>query len=119
MEYCPEEATLTNSAVAPGKLHSFVLHLDTGKCEGEGEVDQASVEFPTTHPYRHGHTNTRYSYLMASDRGSNVPYRDVIKVCSGGALIIRMSSLRTTQLAGHLQLPCLCTLNPSKVRTPH
>lgn len=94
MEYCPEEATLTNSAVAPGKMHSFVLHLDTRKCEGEGEVDQASVEFPTIHPYRHGHTDTRYSYLMASDRGSNVPYRDVIKVCSGGTRIIRMPSLR-------------------------
>lgn len=91
MEYCPGEATLSNAAVAPGKMQSFILHLDTGRCESEGEVDPASVEFPTTHPYRQGHSNTRYSYLMASDRECNVPYRDVIKVCSGDAPVIRLS----------------------------
>ena len=81
MTYCADEACLTNASVAPGKVHSFTLHLDTGKCVGsKGPVDPASVEFPTTHPYRHGRSNSRYSYLMASDRGCNVPYRDVVKV---------------------------------------
>ena len=81
MEYCEDEACLSNATVAPGKMHTFTLHLDTKKCSSsDGCVDPASVEFPTTHPYRHGHNGTRYSYLMASDRGCNVPYRDVVKV---------------------------------------
>ena len=81
MEYCADEACLSNASVAPGKVYGFTLHLDTRTCvSSKGPMDPASVEFPTTHPYRHGHTNTRYSYLMASDRGCNVPYRDVVKV---------------------------------------
>lgn len=75
------EIWLSNASVAPGNVFSFTLNLATSKCESsKGPVDPASVEFPTTHPYRHGVPNTRYSYLMASDRkGCNLPYRDVVK----------------------------------------
>ena len=76
------EIWLSNASVAPGQVHSFTLHLATGKCESsKGPVDPSNVEFPTVHPYRHGFPNCRYSYLMASDRkGHNLPYRDVVKV---------------------------------------
>ena len=49
--------------------------------------------------YRHGFPNSRYSYLMASDRkGYNLPYRDIVKVnrtlCSliPGTLVIQCGS---------------------------
>ncbi len=76
------EIWLSNASVAPGNVWQFTLDLAAGKCErSKKPVDPASVEFPTVHPYRHGFPNSRYSYLMASDRkGYNLPYRDVVKV---------------------------------------
>ncbi len=76
-----KEIWLSNSSVAPGNVFQFTLDPSTGLCTRSKEpVDPASVEFPSTHPYRHG-CNTRYAYLMASDRpGYNLPYRDVVKV---------------------------------------
>lgn len=73
---------LTNSSVAPGNVYKFTLHPDSGVCERSPQPeDPASVEFPTVHPYRHGYPNSRFSYLVASDRkGCNLPYRDVVKV---------------------------------------
>ena len=78
-----KEIWLSNASVAPGNVWQFTLNLALGKCErSKRPVDPASVEFPTVHPYRHGLPNSRYSYLMASDRkGYNLPYRDVVKVC--------------------------------------
>ena len=52
------EIWLSNASVAPGQVYSFKINLATGKCERSAEPeDPASVEFPTTHPYRsvHGH----------------------------------------------------------------
>jgi len=67
--------------IGVGLLCSFKLDLGKKVCTSYGAVDRASVEFPTTHPYRHGMKGTRYSYLMASDRKNcNLPYRDVVKV---------------------------------------
>ena len=64
-----------------GLVCRFKLDLGKKVCTSYGAVDRASVEFPTTHPYRHGMEGTRYSYLMASDRKNcNLPYRDVVKV---------------------------------------
>jgi len=52
--------------------------------------------------YRHGFPNSRYSYLMASDRkGYNLPYRDIVKVnCTLGSLIPRSSHPSTVILWG-------------------
>jgi all-trans-8'-apo-beta-carotenal 15,15'-oxygenase len=70
---------LSNADVAPGRMYSFRLKLAERTCKGE-QVDRASVEFPTVHPYRHGEKGGRFSYLMASDRNNqNLPYRDVVK----------------------------------------
>jgi len=67
--------------IGVGLVCSFKLDLNKKVCTSYGAVDRASVEFPTTHPYRHGMEGTRYSYLMASDRKNcNLPYRDVVKV---------------------------------------
>ena len=73
---------LSNASVAPGRMRCFTLDLKERRCHSSHEpADPSSVEFPTTHPYRHGHSNCRYSYLMASDRkGYNLPYRDIVKV---------------------------------------
>lgn len=72
---------LSNTSVSPGIVHHFEVNIANRKCVAR-KVDKASVEFPTTHPYRHGHNGGRFSYLMASDReGYNLPYRDVVKVC--------------------------------------
>ena len=80
-----KEIWLSNASVAPGNMFTFMIDLDTQKCtRSEKPADPSSVEFPTVHPYRHGHPNSRYCYLMASDRkGHNLPYRDVVKVTMG------------------------------------
>ena len=77
-----EKYWLSNASVAPGRVYNFELNLATNECvRSDRPVDPASVEFPTVHPYRHGLPNSRFSYLMASDRpGKNLPYRDVVKV---------------------------------------
>jgi len=77
-----KEMWLSNASVAPGNVYQFTLDFASGKCKRSAKPeDPASVEFPTVHPYRHGFPDTRYSYLMASDRkGYNLPYRDVVKV---------------------------------------
>lgn len=84
-----KEIWLSNSSVAPGNMYKFTLDFTSGKCvRSVLPEDPASVEFPTVHPYRHGYSNARYSYLMASDRkGYNLPYRDVVKVSVGGLLV--------------------------------
>ena len=47
------EIWLSNASVAPGQVFSFKINLATDKCERSAEPeDPASVEFPTTHPYR-------------------------------------------------------------------
>ncbi|XP_065186403.1 apocarotenoid-15,15'-oxygenase-like [Sycon ciliatum] len=70
---------LSNAHVSPGVVKHFMVDLKSGVCKAK-KADRASVEFPTTHPYRHGHNGCRFSYLMASDReGHNMPYRDVVK----------------------------------------
>ena len=81
-----KEIWLSNASVAPGNVYQFTLDFGSGVCERSAQPeDSASVEFPTTHPYRHGFPNTRYSYLMASAReGYGLPYRDVVKVCFDG-----------------------------------
>ena len=74
------EVWLSNVSVAPGRVTNFVIDLEKKKCQHE-IADRASVEFPTTHPYRNGMLGTRYNYLMANDRpGENLPYMDVVKV---------------------------------------
>ena len=49
------------------------------------KIDDCSCEFPSVHPYRHvgqhGVAGSRFVYLMANDRGKNLPYQDVVKVC--------------------------------------
>ena len=49
------------------------------------QIDDCSCEFPSVHPYRHvgqhGVAGSRFVYLMANDRGKNLPYQDVVKVC--------------------------------------
>ena len=83
------ELWLSNTSVAPGKVTNFVIDLNSKTCKHE-IVDNASVEFPTTHPYRQGLSGTRYNYLMANDRpGENIPYRDVVKV--GNILLLSRS----------------------------
>jgi len=73
------EVWLSNVGVAPGQTTNFTIDLEKRTCE-HSVVDKASVEFPTTHPYRNGMVGTRYNYLMANDRpGENLPYRDVVK----------------------------------------
>lgn len=74
------EIWLSNASVSPGLAHSFTIDL-ASKCCTRTQIDRASVEFPSTHPYRHGMRGTRYHYFMACDRpGFNLPYRDVVKV---------------------------------------
>ena len=74
------ELWLSNASVAPGHTTSFTIDLEKKTCK-HSVMDKASVEFPTTHPYRNGVIGTRYNYLMANDRpGQNLPYRDVVKV---------------------------------------
>lgn len=74
------EVWLSNVSVAPGHTTNFVIDMEKRTCQ-HSVMDKASVEFPTTHPYRQGMAGTRYNYLMGNDRpGQNLPYRDVIKV---------------------------------------
>ena len=78
---CTCKVIVSGKIIGVGLVCSFKLDLDKKVCTSYGAVDRASVEFPTTHPYRHGMEGTRYSYLMASDRKNcNLPYRDVVKV---------------------------------------
>ena len=71
---------LSNTSVSPGLVYNYTIDLTNEQCT-RTQVDRASVEFPTTHPYRNGMTGTRFNYLMACDRpGFNLPYRDVVKV---------------------------------------
>ena len=71
---------LSNTSVSPGLVYNYTIDLANEQCT-RTQVDRASVEFPTTHPYRNGMTGTRFNYLMACDRpGFNLPYRDVVKV---------------------------------------
>eukprot|EP00794_Sanderia_malayensis_P020118 gene20118-22089_t len=70
---------LSNASVAPGKLRQFTINIDEKTCVDK-VVDEASCEFISIHPYRHGFQGTNFNYLMANDRqGQNVPFRDVIK----------------------------------------
>ena len=74
------EVWLANASVSPGLAYSFTIDL-ASKCCTRTQIDRACVEFPSTHPYRHGMSGTRYNYFMACDRpGFNLPYRDVVKV---------------------------------------
>ena len=44
---------LSNASVAPGLIYSFKIDLSNNNCERSSQPeDPASVEFPTTHPYR-------------------------------------------------------------------
>ena len=71
---------LSNTSVAPGRAFNYTINLSAKTCT-RVQADRASVEFPSTHPYRHGLSGTRYSYFMANDRpGQNLPYRDIVKV---------------------------------------
>ena len=71
---------LSNASVAPGQVYNFTIDLKTKTCVRE-QADKASVEFPSVHPYRQGLSGTRYSFLMANDRGGQtIPYRDIVKV---------------------------------------
>ena len=71
---------LSNTSVSPGLVYNYTIDLTNEQCT-RTQVDRASVEFPTTHPYRNGMTGTRFNYLMACDRpGFNLPYMDVVKV---------------------------------------
>lgn len=48
------EMWLSNASVAPGLVYSFKIDLDANLCERSPHPeDPASVEFPTTHPYRY------------------------------------------------------------------
>ncbi|XP_031554607.1 uncharacterized protein LOC116291575 [Actinia tenebrosa] len=70
---------LSNASVSPGRVYNFHIDLTSKKCT-RVLADHASVEFPNTHPYRHGVLGTRFNYLMANDRpGQNLPYRDIVK----------------------------------------
>lgn len=73
---------LSNSSVSPGLVQKFTLELSKRQCLASNEpLDKSSAEFPSVHPYRHGMPNSRFSYIMASDRkGYNMPYRDIVKV---------------------------------------
>ena len=76
------EVWLSNTSVAPGRMFNYTIDLNSQTCS-RVQADSASVEFPSTHPYRHGQRGTRYSYLMANARPSqNLPYRDVVKVAA-------------------------------------
>nr|CCE21337.1 putative beta-carotenoid oxygenase [Suberites domuncula] len=75
------EMWLSNASVAPGNMYKFTLDLSKSTCvRSKDPADPANVEYPTVHPYRHGLSTSRYSYLMSSDRtGYKLPYRDVVK----------------------------------------
>ena len=48
-----DEIWLSNASVAPGQIYSFKIDLAANRCERSTHPeDSASVEFPTTHPYR-------------------------------------------------------------------
>ena len=71
---------LSNASVSPGLAYKFTIDLAASHCT-RTQVDRASVEFPSTHPYRNGMQGTRFNYFMASDRpGFNLPFRDIVKV---------------------------------------
>ena len=71
---------LSNSSVSPGIAYNFTIDLAAKRCT-RTQIDRASVEFPSSHPYRNGMAGTRFNYFMACDRpGFNLPYRDVVKV---------------------------------------
>ncbi|KAF9970848.1 hypothetical protein BGZ73_006298 [Actinomortierella ambigua] len=64
--------TLSNASKAPGLWTSFEVRFNGLKIDANTKphvtqriLHEASVEFPTIHPYRHG-LPTRYSYMMAS-----------------------------------------------------
>jgi len=69
---------LSNNDVSPGQLNDVRINLKSKSCENL-KIDRSSSEFPSTHPYRHGVTGTRYVYLMANDK-ERVPFTDVIKI---------------------------------------
>ena len=80
---------LSNASVSPGLAYKFTIDLATNRCT-RSQVDRASVEFPTTHPYRNGITGTRFNYLMACDRpGCNLPFRDVVKVRANSCTLLK------------------------------
>ena len=71
---------LSNMCKAPGKFYRFDINLNKESVVAE-ELDPASNEFPTSHPYRHGHIGTKYNYLMACDiEGRGLPFMDIVKV---------------------------------------
>ena len=71
---------LSNMCKAPGKFGRFDIDLKSGFSEYT-ELDPASNEFPTSHPYRHGHVGTKYNYLMACDEPHRgLPFMDIVKV---------------------------------------
>ena len=77
---CDSEVWLTNASVSPGLAYSFTIDL-WSKCCTRTQIDRASVEFSSTHPYRHEMCGKGFNYFMACNRpGFNLPYRDVVKV---------------------------------------
>ncbi|XP_068731716.1 apocarotenoid-15,15'-oxygenase-like [Montipora capricornis] len=71
---------LSNASVSPGLAYKFTIDLAASRCT-RTQVDRASVEFPSTHPYRNGMQGTRFNYFMACDRpGFNLPFRDIVKL---------------------------------------
>lgn len=70
---------LSNTDVSPGLTFNYTLNLSTRK-SSRIQIDSASAEFPSSHPYRNGQTGTKFVYLMANDRSEMIPYRDLVKV---------------------------------------
>ena len=70
---------LSNADISPGYVFDVNINLKFKTC-ARTQIDSCSAEFPSTHPYRHGRTGTRFLYLMASDREERLPFRDIVKV---------------------------------------
>ncbi|XP_057315890.1 apocarotenoid-15,15'-oxygenase-like isoform X2 [Hydractinia symbiolongicarpus] len=70
---------LSNTDVSPGLTFNYTLNLSTRK-SSRTQIDSASAEFPSSHPYRNGQTGTKFIYLMANDRNEMIPYRDLVKL---------------------------------------
>ncbi len=69
---------LSNASEAPGHLYCFEVDLSS-LSSVRRQLDPASMEFPSVHPYRHG-LPCRYVYAMAADAPRpNIPFRDVVK----------------------------------------
>jgi hypothetical protein len=81
-----QNAFLSNGDTAPGKLMHFSLVFGSETTHVTPRLlDDASCEFPSTHPQRHGVTS-KYTWMMANARGKNLPFRDIVKVDELAAL---------------------------------